>query len=73
MSDIINNIDKLIKNHGNKIHNDKQLLLAYWHIVDKVEMDRNAISTKSFLSKASDPKAILNAKIMYDIIKEREE
>lgn len=69
MSDILNNIDKLIKNYGDKIHNDKQFLLAYWRIIDNVEMDKNSISTKSFLNSATCARKILNAKTMHEIIK----
>lgn len=60
-----NKIQKQVKyildNYGNKIKTERQVVLLYWKIFDKVEMNKENISTPDFLNKATNMSDITNA------------
>jgi hypothetical protein len=41
---------------------DMKLCLVYWQQIDGVEMNKETISTKDLINKATSPKSILEAK-----------
>lgn len=65
--EILHNIELLLDKLGEL--SDKKLLLVYWQQIDNVKMDKEVISTKDFLSKATDAELILNSRKMLDIMK----
>ncbi|MBM7598221.1 hypothetical protein JOC34_000578 [Virgibacillus halotolerans] len=52
---------------GDKVKSDKHLLVLYYKFVDKIDIDKDNMSTKQFLSDATSPIDIINAKYMYEI------
>lgn len=71
---MINNISKLYNNYGkNKLKTDMHLIIAYWRIFDNVEMNKGEIKIDSLLNLATCPRDILQAKQMYEILKENGE
>ncbi|MEM4994805.1 hypothetical protein WKH56_19785 [Priestia sp. SB1] len=68
MNQIVKNVEYIIEKYGDKISSDKHLLLSYWKLVDKVEMNKENFNTASFIQKASSPEAILNAKRLLEVI-----
>jgi hypothetical protein len=65
---IINNVEYILEQYGKHIKNDRQLILLYWQKIDNVEMDKETISTKDFMSRASNPVDIVNAKVMLGLM-----
>ncbi|TPF18075.1 hypothetical protein CBE79_04780 [Priestia megaterium] len=65
---IVKNVEYIFNKYGNKIDSDKKLLLTYWKLVDKVEMDKENFSTTSFIELASNPSDILNARMLLEAI-----
>lgn len=68
MNAIVKNVECILEKYGNKIKSDKHLLLTYWKLVDKVEMDKENFNTVSFIEKATDPAVILNSKLLLESI-----
>jgi len=67
---VLSNVEYIIEKYGNKIISDKHLLLSYWKLVDKVEMDKENFNTVSFINKATDPEVILNSKRLLESMRE---
>lgn len=67
-SNILERVKYILSNYGEHIHNDKQLVLLYWKIIDGVDMDKTSISTKDYLNKATPEKYILNTKMLLESI-----
>jgi hypothetical protein len=65
---VVSNVEYILNKYGSKIASDKHLLLTYWKLVDKVEMDKENFNTKSFIEKATDPEVILNSKRLLESI-----
>ncbi|MCA1021512.1 hypothetical protein [Halobacillus litoralis] len=57
---------------GSKVRSDKHIVLLYYKFVDKIDVDKNTMDTKQFLNDATCPVEIINAKHMYEIIKQTE-
>jgi len=68
MNQVLYNVESLLDRLGEL--SDKRLLLVYWMYIDNVKMDKETISTKDWLSKATDAESILNARTMLDIMKD---
>lgn len=66
---VLVNVRHLLEAYGSHIETDKQLVLMYWQRVDKVEMDKQTISTLDFINKATCSSDILGAKIMLECMK----
>ncbi|MGG0308251.1 hypothetical protein ABEY43_06005 [Priestia megaterium] len=68
MNAVVKNVEYILEKYGSRISSDKHLLLTYWKLVDKVEMDKENFNTKSFIEKATDPAIILNSKLLLESI-----
>ena len=68
---IINNVEYILEQYGKHIKNDKQLILLYWQKIDNVEMDKETISTKDFMNKATNSVDIVNAKCMLELMENK--
>lgn len=71
MNKIINNCEQLIHKLGDL--EDIKLLLVYWQQFDDCDINKETISTKDLVSKATSPKSILDAKRWVEITKEDNE
>jgi len=67
----LSNVTKLYNTYTeDKIKSDKHLLLMYWRDIDGVEVGKKSISTQDFINKSTCPRAILQAKLMWEILEE---
>lgn len=69
-NNLINNVKYVLDTFGKYIKNDWQLILLYWQRIDKVEMDKHSISTRSLLEKATNPADIISTKKLIEVMKE---
>lgn len=69
---VTDNVRQLLNEYGSSIKSDKHLLLLYFQKIDHVKMDKESISTKEFLEKASDIGDILRAKMWIEVTEEGE-
>lgn len=72
MSQILNNVIKLYEKYGDKIKSDAHLVLLYMKDIDGVEVDKDKINTSDFITKATSPMRIIQAKNAYEILKAEE-
>lgn len=72
MHNMIDNVGQLYAKYGNRITTDKQLLLTYWKVFDNVRMDKSNMSVEDFIENATSPKAILSAKMAWQILKKED-
>lgn len=67
---IINNVQQLIHKFGDRIKDDKSLLLAYWSTCDKIKMDRIHMLLSDWKLKATDASMILEAREIIKLMDE---
>lgn len=60
MNKINNNVEQLIHKLGDL--EDIKFLLVYWQQFDDCDINKETISTKDLINKATSPKSILDAK-----------
>lgn len=67
-NNVLHNVKYILDNYGEHIKNDKQLILMFWKVIDKVEMDKESISTVDFIKHSTDVTEILSSKILLEIM-----
>jgi rRNA processing protein Krr1/Pno1 len=65
---ILENVQILLNKYGKKLDTEKKLVVAYWKIIDKIDMKDGKISVDDFLNRATDPVAIIDAMYMIQAI-----
>jgi len=65
---IVKNVEYIIGKYGSKIDSDNKLLVTYWKLVDKVEINKEGFNTQSFLKLATNASDILNARMLIESI-----
>ncbi len=70
MNQVIDNIEQLIAEHGERIKTNRHLLLLYWKIYDNVKLDGSVMSVSDFLENdnITDPRHIIEGKMMLDLL-----
>jgi hypothetical protein len=68
--DIRDIVEEFLEDYPKVRDDDKKLVLLYWKFVDGVEMTKDSINTKDFITKATSPMLIINAKWMVQLQRE---
>ncbi len=70
MNQVINNIEYLYEQFGERIKTNRHLLLMYWNQIDGVRSNDNVMSVSDFLENdnITDPRHIIEGKVMLDLL-----
>ncbi|MNF96126.1 hypothetical protein D3C84_789050 [compost metagenome] len=67
MNKIVENVESLINEFGDKVNTDKKLVLLYWQRIDEIKMDKDNISTSDWLLRSTPANQIIDAKCLLDL------